>query len=281
MKQEAEPHQDMDESLENLPQQEERAAADDPDVASLPREVPYADPFDDVFGADWSQASSCILTTASQAGIESLHAAGDGDLSFRDDINSIINSSRPRTLSSAHPSDMHRLQTEHITAGYREGISTAKAATVQQGFDEGFSLGATIGMAAGRLLGTLEGIAEALGPDWNTRAAERLRLAREELSAGRVFCADYWAPDGNWKFPVVVDPATGRAQHDILFADVARSHPLISKWVGIARQEVERYGVDESISWDSCGASANVFESNFCIQGVGLRQVSRGPLTGT
>src|SRR6187431_1331366 len=62
----------------------------------------------------------------------------------------------------AHPSDMHRLQREHSTAGYREGITVAKAQSIQEGFDEGFGLGATVGARAGQLLGLLEGVANAL-----------------------------------------------------------------------------------------------------------------------
>ncbi|KAG5999876.1 hypothetical protein E4U21_006167, partial [Claviceps maximensis] len=53
----------------------------------------------------------------------------------------------------SHPSDIPRLQTEHATAGYREGITAAKESSIQPGFDEGFSLGAALGSHAGRLLG--------------------------------------------------------------------------------------------------------------------------------
>src|SRR5277367_5361674 len=38
------------------------------------------------------------------------------------------------------PSDIPRLRSEHSTSGYREGLSTAKNTTIQEGFDEGYSL---------------------------------------------------------------------------------------------------------------------------------------------
>jgi len=33
------------------------------------------------------------------------------------------------------PSDIPRLRSEHSTSGYRDGLSTAKNATIQEGFD--------------------------------------------------------------------------------------------------------------------------------------------------
>ena len=62
----------------------------------------------------------------------------------------------------SHPSDIPRLRQEHVTAGYRDGVTAAKASSAQAGFDEGFGLGAAIGSRAGLLLGLLEGIVAAL-----------------------------------------------------------------------------------------------------------------------
>ncbi|KAH6619296.1 hypothetical protein B0J18DRAFT_450838 [Chaetomium sp. MPI-SDFR-AT-0129] len=60
-------------------------------------------------------------------------------------------------------SDIPRLSAAHSNAGYRDGITLAKARTAQQGFDEGYGLGATVGARAGQLLGVLEGLAAAVG----------------------------------------------------------------------------------------------------------------------
>lgn len=56
------------------------------------------------------------------------------------------------------PSDLPSLRRQHVTTGYREGISTSKGTHVQEGFDAGFPVGAQLGMRAGTVLGVLEGL---------------------------------------------------------------------------------------------------------------------------
>ncbi|KAL7816658.1 hypothetical protein V8C26DRAFT_86950 [Trichoderma gracile] len=153
-----------------------------------------------------------------------------------------------------HPSDMRRLETEHTTAGYREGISAAKERTIQAGFDEGFSLGAAIGLAAGQLLGILEGINDALkstssdragnGNEEAKAASKLLAEAREELSVSKIFSSDYWAPDGNWTYDV--NPEANE-DDEVLFADVAKAHPLIGKWTAIVDERVKLWRIDRSV----------------------------------
>lgn len=146
----------------------------------------------------------------------------------------------------AHPSDMNRLQTEHSTAGYREGVNTAKEKSIQAGFDEGFSLGASIGLQAGQLLGTLEGIAEALKSRNDVTAAESdslLTQAKADLTTTNIFSPDYWEHDGNWKFQVKTTNDGG----EIVFSDVADAHPLVEKWQKIVDEQVAKWGIDRSI----------------------------------
>ncbi|KAM0417272.1 hypothetical protein ACHAPT_012713 [Fusarium lateritium] len=146
--------------------------------------------------------------------------------------------------STSHPSDIHRLQTEHTTAGYREGITVSKETSLQEGFDEGFSLGATVGLKAGQLLGILEGIAEAAHTPETTSL---LSQAREDLSVKGIFKADYWAEDGNWKFEV-------KAEGDeAVFADVADAHPLIRKWTAVVDEQVALWRIDRGILDDETG----------------------------
>ncbi|KAG5983420.1 hypothetical protein E4U55_008190 [Claviceps digitariae] len=151
--------------------------------------------------------------------------------------------------NDSHPSDMPRLQTEHTTAGYREGITVAKESSIQAGFDEGFSLGAALGSQAGQLLGLVEGIADAL----KTHTAETaetstqlLRDATRELSTDSIFSPEYWASDGNWTYEVVAaahhdDGAAGEQM--IVFSDVANAHPLIRKWRGIVDEQLRVWRV--------------------------------------
>lgn len=169
------------------------------------------DPLDDVFGAD------------------------DGDALMRDD--------GPSTAT--HPSDMMRLQKEHATAGYREGVSVAKETSIQAGFDEGFSLGATIGQAAGELLGLLEGISEALKDTGSADAIEAETLysdAKNDLSTDTIFSKEFWAEDGNWTYDVVASSDTG-----VVFPDVAQCHPMIKKWTANVDKVKKDWAISQPI----------------------------------
>lgn len=175
-------------------------------------------------------------------------------------------SSTAQQLQS-HPSDMRRLQAEHSTAGYRDGVTAAKAASVQAGFDEGFGLGAALGLRAGELLGVLEGLAAATTTslagaspgacdDDNNHAARRLGelldAARDDLSPRSIFGNTYWAPDGTWIYPVTAVAADdeggggGDREDLVLFKDVVEAHPLVSRWRGVVQEEMERWGIDKN-----------------------------------
>jgi hypothetical protein len=137
-----------------------------------------------------------------------------------------------------HPSDMRRLETEHNTAGYREGIALGKEATLQEGFDQGYSIGAAIGLQAGQLLGLLEGIFEAVkgrGDDVSARMERLLSDARSNLSVDSIFSPKYWTGTGEHTYDVAADetPAT--------------AHPLIRKWSHIVRDETERWAIDRDV----------------------------------
>lgn len=140
------------------------------------------------------------------------------------------------------PSDMPRLEREHVTAGYRDGVTAAKGSSVQEGFDEGFSLGAEVGKRVGEVLGLLEGIHEAVGGD-----GELLKRAKEELAADKVFGKEFWFEDGTWRF--------GVEKEDLIFADVAEAHPLVKKWEGVMEEEVKRWGIDLGVLGKSTEAA--------------------------
>jgi hypothetical protein len=159
--------------------------------------------------------------------------------------------SSPMPNDAVHPSDMLRLQREHTTAGYREGITVAKEGSMQKGFDEGFSLGASVGLVAGQLLGMLEGIAEAVRGREDDDAKTTVRLlseAKEDLSMAKIFGVEYWEEDGNWKFDVV--PKNGG---EILFSDVAGAHPLVRKWMQVVDEQIKLWGVDRALLEDETG----------------------------
>ncbi|CAL5866052.1 uncharacterized protein PFLUO_LOCUS259 [Penicillium psychrofluorescens] len=68
----------------------------------------------------------------------------------------------PDSNATAEPSDLPSLRRQHVTAGYRDGVSASKSEHVQRGFDAGFPVGAQLGMRAGTVLGILEGILHGL-----------------------------------------------------------------------------------------------------------------------
>ena len=128
-----------------------------------------------------------------------------------------------------HPSDVPRLRQEHTTAGYRDGITVAKAEHVQAGFDEGFGLGATIGAVAGQLLGVLEGLSFAAVSSSSSKSKsqqteddeeesflkEKLRSllaeAEKDLAVTSIYGKEYWDEDGTWRYEV---PGESKAQHE-------------------------------------------------------------------
>lgn len=105
-----------------------------------------------------------------------------------------------QTRLAAEPSDLPSIRRQHVTSGYRDGISVSKGANVQRGFDAGFPVGGDLGLRAGILLGILEGIFSAGQPAGKTggdneeqrdvlkkRAEEVYRSAKKELTVSGVF----------------------------------------------------------------------------------------------
>lgn len=153
-----------------------------------------------------------------------------------------------------HPSDMHRLQQEHTTAGYRDAIAVAKASSLQAGFDEGFGLGGTLGLQVGRLLGLLEGIAAALASSEKAtasseaaaaaaNASQLLANARTELALRSVFAPEFWHEDGTWKYDV--DEKDAESEGAVLFSHVAAAHPLVRKWTATVSEQMRQWGLQE------------------------------------
>ncbi|OCT53842.1 hypothetical protein CLCR_10592 [Cladophialophora carrionii] len=70
--------------------------------------------------------------------------------------------SHPRFGRGAILSDLPALRRQHMTDGYREGLSVGKARVMQSGFDAGYPLGVEVGLRAGNVLGVLEGVIAAL-----------------------------------------------------------------------------------------------------------------------
>ncbi|KAK5035370.1 Essential protein Yae1, N terminal [Exophiala sideris] len=55
-------------------------------------------------------------------------------------------------------SDVPSVRRQHMTDGYREGLSVGKASVMQAGFDAGYPFGVEAGLRVGTVLGVLEGV---------------------------------------------------------------------------------------------------------------------------
>ncbi|KAI2462899.1 hypothetical protein F4781DRAFT_418455 [Annulohypoxylon bovei var. microspora] len=150
--------------------------------------------------------------------------------------------------------DTRRLQTQHTTEGFRDGITAGKVESIQTGFDQGFNLGANVGLKAGWILGLVEGVAGALketGHHSPAHTDQLLSNAVKELSTESLFSGEYWASNGSWKYPV----KGSRSDGEILFEDVASEHPVIIRWEKMIDQEVRRWSLDQNLPILGCDAS--------------------------
>jgi hypothetical protein len=167
-------------------------------------------------------------------------------------------------ISTSGPSDVARLQAAHSTAGYRDGVSTAKSSYVQAGFDEGYGLGGEIGRAVGSIIGSLEGLVataivmekisdssvvgaadlhskELVNPEnlqtLSHRARATLTAAKKELDIGHIFGKDYITEDGVWKWVTDGD----ENDEGLLFRDIALKHPLVARWQTQVDQIIQEF----------------------------------------
>lgn len=83
-------------------------------------------------------------------------------------------------------SDIPSIKRQHMTDGYREGLSVGKAQVMQRGFDEGYSIGVQIGLRVGPILGVLEAFLSCNSIDANPGMREKVEAtytdARHSLS---------------------------------------------------------------------------------------------------
>ncbi|MCJ1337717.1 Essential protein Yae1, N terminal [Bachmanniomyces sp. S44760] len=148
-------------------------------------------------------------------------------------------------------SDIPRLRSTQVTAGYREGIASSKEKSIQTGFDEGYSLGAVLGLRVGYILGLLESIYKAVetrgDPNDDSRKKECFSVldqAKKELDLIEVFGRDVWGEDGVWTYEVRAnDGAVGEEAAEITFEEVADQHPILSRWNTRVDDLVKEWGV--------------------------------------
>ncbi|KIW35099.1 uncharacterized protein PV07_01817 [Cladophialophora immunda] len=104
-------------------------------------------------------------------------------------------------------SDVPSLRRQHMTDGYREGLSVGKARVMQRGFDAGYPLGVEVGLRVGQVLGVLEGVVSAL----TTKPRSGGKMADAGSSSSTV--------------PTVTTPSLPRRIEEPLHGVVGRDEP--------------------------------------------------------
>ena len=187
-----------------------------PMLDSSPHQTTTFDALDDVFG---SAPSSPTTTTTPRIALE--------------------------------PSEVPRIQSEHSTAGYRDGLTSGKALHIQAGFDEGYALSTLIGLRVGEILGVLEGLysytlktrgTQNEGEQEVDRMKQLCLKARKELKTEEVFAKEFWDENGIWKFDVGDEEEEEKGK-EVLFEHVAEAHPKLKTWRKIMQEEVDRCGL--------------------------------------
>lgn len=129
-------------------------------------------------------------TPSSSSKSESTHKTTPEQGAYRDDEDVWASSSPVESAVQNHShretdimSDLPALRRQHMTDGYREGLSVGKAKVMQQGFDQGYPAGVTIALRAGNVLGVLEGMIAAKDVEHEFRLEIRnvYEQARTEL----------------------------------------------------------------------------------------------------
>ncbi|OJD21973.1 hypothetical protein ACJ73_06687 [Blastomyces percursus] len=168
------------------------------------------------------------------------------------------------------PSDLPFLRRQHVTAGYRDGISMTKGEHVQRGFDGGFPVGAELGLRVGTVLGVLEGLVAAAaaaarrtagGGDGDFKGSGTRRgagddvaaifeAAKKELSVQNVFGAAADDVDGGGVDGQPGDGGDGgggkRAWLDPCVRLAKAGDEVVTRWEGrlLSREAPSGIGVD-------------------------------------
>ncbi len=128
-------------------------------------------------------------TSATSVSVETL-SDSDGDIfDTSDDYEDhSANNNAPR-IPQSMLSDLPAMQRQHMTAGYREGLSGSKAKSMQGGFDQGYPIGFELGIKVGQILGVLEGFLAPFAKDATKMPkclVELYRKAKKELAISQL-----------------------------------------------------------------------------------------------
>lgn len=128
-------------------------------------------------------------TSATSVSAEALSASDDDIFDTSDDFQHPLDGVPARGARGEMLSDLPAMQRQHMTAGYREGLSYSKAKSMQGGFDQGYPVGFEIGIRVGKVFGVLEGFLAAFAKDKTRTQPALLELygnAKTELAISQL-----------------------------------------------------------------------------------------------
>ena len=128
-------------------------------------------------------------TSATSVSLETLSDSDDDIFDTSDDYQNHGVSIDGPNMRQHLLSDLPAMQRQHMTAGYREGLSDSKAKSMQGGFDKGYPIGFELGIKVGQILGTLEGFLAAFAKDQTQMPAGLVGLygkAKKELAISKL-----------------------------------------------------------------------------------------------
>ena len=133
--------------------------------------------------ADASSAGGFAETTITTPEIES--TSPNDDIWASDDEHDIAAPTETRSNETLL-SELPTVKRQHMTDGYREGLSIGKAIVMQNGFDAGYPIGMAIALRVGKILGCIEGVlaSKDLDEDAKVSARRLLEKAKQELAIG-------------------------------------------------------------------------------------------------
>lgn len=128
-------------------------------------------------------------TSATSVSVGTLSTSDDDIFDTSDDFQHPLDGASARGARGEMLSDLPAMQRQHVTAGYREGLTNSKAKSMQGGFDQGYPVGFELGIRVGKVFGVLEGFLAAFAKDKTKTPPGLLELygnAIRELAIGQL-----------------------------------------------------------------------------------------------
>ncbi|KAF8419686.1 hypothetical protein EV426DRAFT_614362 [Tirmania nivea] len=153
-------------------------------------------------------------------------------------FDSISAPSSPTTgPSTLYNQDLVKLQSTHVTEGYRAAISVSKGQFIQAGFDRGYEFGGKMGLVAGWVRGVAEGLVYAAGEGEMAKEMKGLMKQLErEVVVEKLLGREWIDEEGGWRWKVLSWEGEKRVQREGGIEEVdldlvVQSHPVLRKWV--------------------------------------------------